>query len=90
MNEIRQTLNRHRPLYHFYGHTGKPANQRLDTNGSTQSCQLSDLGWQLRNGGVVRPNGMSVWRWQGANEHAFEVVDEPWMKEYSMYNWMYV
>lgn len=90
MSEIRQTLNRFRPLYHFYGHTGKPANQRLDTNGSTQSCQLSDLGWQLGNGGIVRTNAMALLRWQGPNDHAFEIVNEPWMREYSMYNWLYV
>lgn len=90
MKEIRQTLDSFSPSYHFYGHTGRPCNQKLYSNGVTLSVKLSDLSWKRSEGGLLPSGVMGLLRWQSPDEHRFEVLDEGWIKEYSAHQWKYL
>ena len=39
MVEIGRALDRYRPIYHFFGHMGKPFERRADSNGFTHYIQ---------------------------------------------------
>ncbi len=88
MKEIREALNRHQPIYHFYGHTGRKCNQRLDENGMTLSCKMSDLHWTRSK--TLEPGAIGILRWHNREEHQYEVVSESWLNEYTAYNWEYL
>ena len=90
MEEIRNVLDRYRPLYHVYGHTGEPYYQRQDHNGVTLACKLADLSWDMSQGGMVNAESMVILHWEGREQHQLEVVDAPWLKEYSRYSWKFL
>lgn len=90
MAEIRDVLDDYRPAYHFYGHTEELCYQRRDTNGVTLACKLSDLTWDDERGGLVQAGSMAILTWHSRQNQAFEVVDEPWLKEYGKHTWQYV
>lgn len=85
MADIRLLLDRYRPCYHCYGHTGKPLDVRLDANGGTTSCKLTDLHWDKRAPGKpLEASGMGILRWHSRADHHFAVVDAAWWQEYTM------
>jgi hypothetical protein len=89
MADIRLLLDRYRPCYHFYGHTGKPLDLRVDTNGVTTSCKLTDLHWDTRAPDqLLEPGGMGILRWHNRADQRFEVVDAAWWREYTAYGWL--
>jgi Calcineurin-like phosphoesterase len=91
MDEIRLILDRYQPGYHFFGHYGGPCLQGTDANGKTSFCKLADLAWdQTNRGKVIEPGAMGLLRWENAAEHRFEVIDQPWLKEYNAFTWRYV
>lgn len=91
MDDIRLILDAYRPVYHFYGHTGEPYTQRLDANGVTVSCKLADLDWEPEaRGPVLPPGAMGILTWHDRDSHTFNVVDAPWLKEYSAHSWLYM
>lgn len=91
MAEIRLILDRCQPRYHFFGHYGGPCRQGIDANGTTYFCKLADLIWdQTSRGRLLEPCAMGLLRWKNANEHSFEIIDQPWLKEYSAFGWRYV
>lgn len=99
MEEIRLVLNQYRPTYHFFGHCGGPCKLGVDSNQHTISCKLADLHWtstkmwQHNSPGILRwknllqDGSMGILRWENQQEHTFEVVDAPWLKEYTAYSW---
>jgi len=90
MEEIRLILDAYRPQHHFYGHTGQPFTRRLDANGTTLSCKIADLHWDMGMRGGLLPSGaMGILRWDGPDDHAFDAVDESWLRDYSAYTWRY-
>lgn len=91
MEEIRLILDTYPPTYHFYGHTEEPFQERLDRNGITTSCRMADLSWAHGTQGRLPPGVMGMLRWQDHTDHAFAVVDAPWLDDYRVWNWrMYV
>ncbi|MFQ6115344.1 MAG: metallophosphoesterase [bacterium] len=91
MEEIRWILDTYKPCYHFFGHVGGPPYKRMDSNGVTTTCKLSDLKWENeKQGKVLKPGSMGLLYWKNRDEHAFDIVNEPWMKEYSASTWKYL
>lgn len=86
MKEIEHILDKELPTYHFYGHYGGPPQVRPDTNGVTLTVKLADLHWE-RGGSVLEAGSMGLLRWHSHDEHSFEVLEHPWLKEYSAHNW---
>ncbi len=91
MDEIRLILDRYQPRYHFFGHYGGPCRQGVDANGKTYICKLADLTWdESIRGKIIEPGAMGLLRWKNADEHTFEIIDQPWLKEYNAFTWRYV
>jgi predicted phosphodiesterase len=91
MEEIRLILDAYEPTYHFHGHTEEPFTQRLDKNKITLSYKLADLHFGVKNGSpFLEPGAMGVLRWNNRDDHSFEVVDAPWLKEYTSRNWRFI
>ena len=88
MAAIRLALDEYRPLYHFYGHTDEPYRCERDANGVTTAIRMADLNWSRRLPGAPLHQGvMGILRWRGPSKHSFEVVDAPWLREYSAKGW---
>jgi hypothetical protein len=91
MDEIRLILDHYQPSYHFFGHYGGPCQQGIDANDTTYSCRLADLEWDASNRGkIIEPGAMGMLRWTNAEKHSFEVLDQPWLKEYNAFTWRYI
>jgi Icc-related predicted phosphoesterase len=88
MQEICDALDLFEPAYHFHGHIGGRYTSRLDDNGITQVHKLADLHWGSKK--QVREGSMGMLTWHSEEEHHFEVVDAPWLAEYSMHKWQHV
>jgi hypothetical protein len=93
MAEIRRALDTFAPRYHFYGHTEEPFMRELDRNGVTSAVRMADLnwGWGSRHG-MLAPGSMGILRWRDRDESDrdesdFQVVDAPWLAEYSAWAW---
>lgn len=88
LKEIRLALDEYKPIYHFYGHTDEPYRRELDRNSITTSIRMADLNWsRVLPGAPLHPGVMGILHWQGPSEHSFEVVDAPWLREYSAKGW---
>lgn len=91
MREISTILDRRAPAYHFFGHTGQPFQRRTDQNGVTVCSKLSDFEWEESDpGGRLKEGCLGILRWQDANHHRFDVVDAPWIREYTPHTWQYL
>ncbi len=91
MDEIRLVLDRYQPTYHFFGHYGGPCRQTIDSNGKTIACKLADLEWDRTDRGkVIESGAMGLLRWQNKDEHTFEIIDQPWFKEYNAFTWQHL
>ena len=90
LEEIRLALDASKPVYHFYGHTEQPFEERLDRNGVTRSLRLADLSWQHGSEGRLPPGVMGMLRWRNRDDHTFEVVDAPWLDDYRIWNWRHM
>jgi Icc-related predicted phosphoesterase len=91
MEEIGLILDAYKPAYHFFGHYGGPCQLRTDANGVTFSCKLADLHWDRTDPAkTLEAGSMGMLHWKSREEHSFEVVDAPWLREYSAYSWEYL
>lgn len=91
MQEITRVLEDHTPAYHFFGHTGEPFQRRIDANGTTVASKLSDFEWDEEDPSRPLKEGcLGILRWADPSNHTFEVVNAPWLKEYTMHTWQYV
>ncbi len=90
-DDIEWLLQETRPAYHFFGHYGGPCMTRIDRNGVTFVCKLADLNWSPNDHSQRLDNGsMGLLRWNGADDHTFEVVNAPWLREYTARSWRYL
>ncbi len=87
MQEIEYILDQARPTYHFFGHYGGPPQVRTDLNGITLSVKLADLHW-VYGTATLEAGSMGLLRWHGSQDHSFEVLNAPWLKEYSRSTWL--
>lgn len=91
VEEIRLLLDQAKPAYHFFGHYGGSCLVRPDRNGSTLSCKLADLHWDPTDRGKrLEAGSMGILRWRHRNDYTFEVIDAPWLREYTAHTWRYV
>ena len=91
MDEINVVLDDYKPLYHFFGHTGDPFLRQIDSNGVTVCSKLSDFEWEEDDPGKPLKDGcFGLLRWNGPGDHTFEVISEPWIREYTAYTWKYL
>jgi hypothetical protein len=91
MREISMILDRQAPAYHFFGHTGHPFQRKMDANGVTVCSKLSDFEWEESDrGGRLKDDCLGILRWQDSSHHQFDVVDAPWIKEYTPHTWLYL
>ena len=90
-DDIGWLLQETRPRYHFFGHYGGPCMTRTDRNGATYVCKLADLHWNPSDYGQRLEDGsMGMLRWNSADDHTFEVVGAPWLREYTARSWRYL
>ncbi|GHO99282.1 hypothetical protein KSF_093300 [Reticulibacter mediterranei] len=89
MKEIEDILDRDRPAYHFFGHYGGPPQVRTDSNGITLSVKLADL-HRERDTLVLEQGSMGLLRWRDRAVHSFTILDDPWLKEYTIHTWPYL
>ncbi len=88
MEEIRLILDACAPRYYFYGHTEEPYQQHLDRNGVTTAIRMADLNWEHgARRGLLPPGVIGMLRWHDRDDDRFEVVDAPWLDEYSAWTW---
>ena len=91
MEEIRYTLDTHKPAYHFFGHTGKPFERKMDPNGVTVSSKMSDFEWEESDRGMsLKPGCFGILQWKNSKNHSLTIVKEPWLKEYTCHTWKYL
>lgn len=88
MKELRPTLDKLHPAYHFYGHTGKPFSEVLDHNRVSQSVKIAEL--EYKRQGTLSFGTMVVVSLEEDQSPTMEIVDAPWLKEYTKTNWIYV
>lgn len=91
MQEISDILDRQTPAYHFFGHTGRPFERKLDGNGTTLCSKLSDFEWEETDRGKRMKDGcLGVLRWNGPTDHSFRVVEDSCIKEYTPFTWKHL
>ncbi|WP_299458865.1 metallophosphoesterase [uncultured Microscilla sp.] len=88
MKELRPALDALRPSYHFYGHTGKPFHQEPDNNQVTQSVKVAELEYKRQE--TLAYGAMLLLTVEVDQPLHLEVVEAPWLKEYTKSNWLYV
>jgi Icc-related predicted phosphoesterase len=88
MEEINTVLEKNKPVYHFFGHTGEAFRRRIDKNGVTVASKLSDFEWdEVASGHRLKSDCFGMLRWRGIGDHEFDVIEAPWLKEYTRYTW---
>ncbi len=88
IQEIGEALDRYRPTYHFFGHYGGPAQHWLAPHGRTDLYKLADLNWDLADSErPLREGCMGILRWNSPDDHSFEIVRAPWLRDYSRSHW---
>lgn len=87
---VRLALDALKPCYHFFGHVRRPCNPVVDANGVTVSAKMANLDWEENRGRSLPRGVMGLLRWQDRKHHSFDIVDEPWMREYTACTWKYL
>mgnify|MGYP001045422764 FL=1 len=88
MKELRPVLDELRPAFHFYGHTGKPFSETLDHNGVTKSIKVAELEFKRKD--ILDDGVMVILTIEDETAPSIEIVDAPWLKEYTKNTWLYV
>lgn len=91
IEEIGLLIDLYQPSYHFFGHYDlMRVSQRAD-NGVTQLEKLVDLIWDRHDRGhALEAGSMGLLRWHSRADHSFEVIDAPWLREYSPHTWKHL
>lgn len=72
------------PTYHFCGHFHEHG-QRLACPGPTESHILNAVNFHKPT--RLNPGCIGILTWTSAHEHRYEVLDAPWIKQYTRYNY---
>ena len=70
--------------YHFYGHTGEPFNQEIDSNGITQSVKIKEL--EFNKSGILEKGCMIILT-KESEKINIEIVDQKITNKLTKYNW---
>jgi Icc-related predicted phosphoesterase len=72
MPEIREVLDKHEPLYHFFGHTGTPFKRQIDENGFTISIKVAEF---RNDSETANPTGsMILLSWVDYEDNHLEII----------------
>jgi Icc-related predicted phosphoesterase len=79
------------PTYHFFGHIGQAVAAQQYPHCSTMAAKLENLRWMPREQATRLQDGaMGILRWEGPGRHAFEVVEAPWWRDYTIHSWKHL
>jgi hypothetical protein len=85
---IRSLVHHLQPTYHFFGRIGQAVATQQYPYCSTVAAKLENLEWMPREQGArLQDRAMGILRWGGPGRHAFEVVEAPWWREYTIHSW---
>lgn len=89
LHAIRQVLDVQQPLYHFFGHyIGDVCLEMSYLNHVTHACKLAEPHFTKHEPGYTLQTGvMGILHWTDQQQHQFELVDAPWLREYSATTW---
>lgn len=89
LHSIQRVLDDHRPLYHFFGHyLGDTCLQMSYLNHVTSGWKLAEAHFNKKAPDYTLQVGvMGILRWTDRAQHDFELVDAPWLAEYSTNSW---
>lgn len=89
---LRETVESLQPSYQVYGHHSRPILRA--TIGSTECVWLNDTNFgktrEERFNGPVEPGCVAVLRWRNQDDHQLTVVDDPWFRSTTGFNWRHV
>jgi hypothetical protein len=81
--DVRAVLDDCQPRFHFGGHYHVDG-RRLPAPRRTESYVLNEV--NFRGERRLNPGCFGILRWCGAESSTFEIVDEPWLGEYTRVN----
>ena len=91
IEEIGLLIDLYQPSYHFFGHYDLMRLSQRAANGVTQLEKLVDLIWNRHDRGhALEADSMGLLRWHSRADHTFEVIDAPWLREYSPATWKHL
>ncbi len=80
---VRDIIRETQPRYHFCGHWHEPG-FKLEVPGATQSYLLNEV--NFRSARRLNRGCFGMLRWNGPGDSDFQIVDEPWLGEYTRSN----
>jgi hypothetical protein len=78
--EVAALVNELRPRFHFCGHYHEPG-QALDAPEGTESTILNAVGFSKPH--RLNPGCIGILRWAGRGDCRFEVLEAPWLREFT-------
>lgn len=88
MSELRKVLDELIPSYHFYGHTGHPFKEELDTNELTKSVKIKEL--EFNESGSLPYGCMVTLEVSKEGNLNLEVVNQHFTNQFTKYNWHFM
>jgi hypothetical protein len=80
-------LQRHRPALHFCGHLHESGQQLPSVDGVR--CYLLNAVNFLR-ASRLNPSCIAIVAWSGPDDAEVELLDAPWLRDYTRHNWRYL
>lgn len=91
IEEIGLLIDLYQPSYHFFGHYDMMRLTQKSANGVTQQEKLVDLIWDRHDRGhALEADSMGLLRWHSREQQSFEVIDAPWLREYTPHIWTHL
>lgn len=89
LHSIRSVLEDYRPVYHFFGHyLGDTCLEMCYLNRVTLGWKLAEPHFNQKDPDYTLHAGvMGILRWTDREQHEFELVDAPWLAEYTAHSW---
>jgi hypothetical protein len=82
--EVAELIHRHRPTLHFCGHLHEPG-QLLPSVDGVRSFLLNAVNFLRAN--RLNPGCIAIVAWSGPGEVEVELLDAPWLREYTRHSW---
>jgi len=89
LSAVQSVLQDLRPLYHFFGHyLGHMFLEMCYLNRATYACKLAEPHFNKKAPDYTLTAGvMGILRWTDRRQRHFELVDAPWLGEYTARSW---
>ena len=83
-SEVAELIYRHRPRLHFCGHLHEPG-QLLPSVDGVRSFLLNAVSFLRAN--RLNPGCIAIVAWSGPDEIEVELLDAPWLRDYTRHSW---